>query len=542
LAQRGDADKPGRPLEKIVGEKIVGRGRARPFEFGLAPARSYEFIRPHGSAASRRASGLTAVAAEAATQARREVDLPTRLFYGLGSVSFGVKDNGFSYFLLLFYNQVMGLPAQAVGLAALIALVFDACIDPLIGQVSDNFRSPWGRRHPFMYAAAIPFALAYLALWNPPHWGQQGLFWYLVVTAIVIRTFASVFEVPSSALAAEFSTGYEQRSVLLSYRLFFAWVGGLTVNFLAYAVLLAPDATHRVGQLNPTGYAHYGLVAAVIMFSAILISAIGTHRQIPRLMPPPPRRKLTLGQTFGEMKETLSNRSFLFLLISSIASAMALGLSSSLNFYFNTFFWAFSAKQISILTLGVYLSAAGALTVVPILARRFGKRTVTRTMMVLSVGVGLTPILLRLAGLAPPNHSAQLLAFIFCTSVLGTGLGIVSATMGASMIADVVEASQLKTGRRSEGLFFAASAFVQKATSGFGILAASTIVATINLKPGTDPARVPPGVMHHLALTYAPTLVGLYAVAFVLLSGYRITRDSHRETLQQLAAEAEEVR
>ena len=177
----------------------------------------------------------------------------------------------------------------------------------------------------------------------------------------------------------------------------------------------------------------------------------------------------------------------------------------------------------------------------PILARRFGKRVVTRTMMVLSVSVGLTPILLRLAGLMPPNHSLQLLAFIFCTSVLGTGLGIISATMGASMIADVVEASQLKTGRRSEGLFFAASAFIQKATSGFGILAASMIVATINLKPGTDPARVPPGVTHHLALTYAPTLICLYAVAFVLLSGYRITRGSHQETLRQLTAEAEKA-
>src|SRR5271170_5033531 len=149
----------------------------------------------------------SAAAAQAATAGQREVDLPTRLFYGFGSVSFGVKDNGFSYFLLLFYNQVMGLPAQLVGLAALIALVFDACIDPLIGQLSDNLRSPWGRRHPFMYAAALPFALAYLALWNPPHWGGGALFGYLVVAAIVIRALSSVFEVPSSALAAEFSTG-----------------------------------------------------------------------------------------------------------------------------------------------------------------------------------------------------------------------------------------------------------------------------------------------------------------------------------------------
>jgi Na+/melibiose symporter-like transporter len=102
----------------------------------------------------------------------------------------------------------------------------------------------------------------------------------------------------------------------------------------------------------------------------------------------------------------------------------------------------------------------------------------------------------------------------------------------------VVEASQLKTGRRSEGLFFAASAFVAKATSGFGILAASTIVAVVHLAPGIDPAKVPPGVMNHFALIYVPTIICLYAISFVLLSGYRITRASHAETLQQLAAEA----
>jgi Na+/melibiose symporter-like transporter len=159
--------------------------------------------------------------------------------------------------------------------------------------------------------------------------------------------------------------------------------------------------------------------------------------------------------------------------------------------------------------------------------------------MVLSVTVGLTPIALRQIGLMPPNHSFALLAVIFFTSVIGVALGIVSATMGASMIADVVEAAQLKTKRRNEGLFFAASAFVQKATSGFGILAASTVVALIALKPGIDPALVPPGVMRHLALIYIPVQISLYALAFTLLSGYRITRASHQETLERLVAEAE---
>jgi Na+/melibiose symporter-like transporter len=473
--------------------------------------------------------------------AERRLSLATKLFYGFGSVAFGVKDNGFSYLLLIFYNQVIGLPGTLVGLALMVALVWDACIDPVIGQISDNLRSPWGRRHPFMYAAALPVALSYMALWNPPHWDQRALFWYLVVAAIVIRTFISFYEVPSSALAAEFSAGYDERSELLSYRYFFGWVGGLALNFIAFFYLFTPDKAHKVGQLNPVGYARYGEVAAVVMLVAILISAAGTHRYIPTLMPPPPHRRLTLGQTLREMAQTLSNRSFLFLLLSGIATAMAAGLGASLNNYFNTFFWQFSARQISYFTLGVFLSAIMALPAAPQLSRMFGKRATAMALMVLSVAVGVGPLLLRLAGLMPPNHSTALLAIIFCTSIVATAFGIVSATMLSSMIADVVEASELKTGRRSEGLFFAASTFVSKAVSGFGILAAATIVELIHLQAGANPASVPPQVARNLALVYCPTIILLYAAALVLLTGYRITRASHHETLLQLAAESEEA-
>jgi Na+/melibiose symporter-like transporter len=369
----------------------------------------------------------------------------------------------------------------------------------------------------------------------------MGLFFYLIVLSIVIRTFSSFFEVPSSALAAEFSSGYEERSILLGYRYFFGWVGGLTINYLAYRFLLAPDRTHKFGQLNPVGYSHYGMIAAVIIFVFILISAAGTHRHIPSLMKPPPRRRKTLRETLREMGQTLNNRSFIFLLISLVFSSMALGLGPALNGYFNTYYWEFTAQQISTLTAGVFISAFAALTLVSVLSRRFSKRALTRTMMVLSVTFGITPLLLRLAGLMPPNHSFALLATIFCTSVIQVTFGIVSNTMGSSMIADVVEEAELKTRRRSEGLFFAASAFIAKAVSGFGILAASMIVAFIHLRPGADPAAVPLEAPRHLAEIYCPVLVGLYAAAFALLGGYKITRASHAETLQQLVAEAEEL-
>ena len=75
----------------------------------------------------------------------------------------------------MFYGTVVGLEPGLVDLAILIALVVDAISDPLVGYWSDNFRSRWGRRHPFMYAAALPVALSYFLLWNPPDWGQTGM-------------------------------------------------------------------------------------------------------------------------------------------------------------------------------------------------------------------------------------------------------------------------------------------------------------------------------------------------------------------------------
>ena len=98
--------------------------------------------------------------------AKNRLTISTKLAYGFGAVAYGVKNNGFDYFLLLFYSQVMGVDAPLVGLALLIALLFDAFSDPVVGYLSDNTHSRWGRRHPWMYASAIPVAICYYLLWH----------------------------------------------------------------------------------------------------------------------------------------------------------------------------------------------------------------------------------------------------------------------------------------------------------------------------------------------------------------------------------------
>ena len=103
---------------------------------------------------------------------RRRLSPRSMLSYGVGAVAYGVKDSGFGTFLLLFYNQVLGLPAATVGLVIMVALLVDAMIDPAVGFFSDRTHSRWGRRHPWMYASAVPiaigwhYALAKICVWS----------------------------------------------------------------------------------------------------------------------------------------------------------------------------------------------------------------------------------------------------------------------------------------------------------------------------------------------------------------------------------------
>jgi Na+/melibiose symporter-like transporter len=175
------------------------------------------------------------------------------------------------------------LPGPWVGTAIMIALVCDAISDPIIGCASDNLRSRWGRRHPFMYASVLLVSASYFLLWSPPPGlSHAALFAYLVVLAILIRTFITLYEIPSASLAPELTGAYDERTSLLGYRFFFGWWGGLAMAMIAFFVLLRPTPEHPVGQLNPDGWRSYGVVAACIMVVAILASVIGTHRHIPR--------------------------------------------------------------------------------------------------------------------------------------------------------------------------------------------------------------------------------------------------------------------
>ena len=469
---------------------------------------------------------------QAVPQTRR-LGLDIKVFYGLGSLAYGIKDNGFSTLLLLFYNQVIGLPAGLVGLAIFIALVLDAVIDPLVGQLSDRLRTRWGRRHPFMYASAVPVGLLYLLLWNPPVGAPElASLAYLVGVAILVRTAISCYEVPSAALTPELTSDYHERTSILGYRYVFGWIGGMGMLLLAFIVFLAPTARFPLGQLNPAGYRHYAIWAAAIMTGSILLSALGTHREIRRL-PQPPRRTDAIGPLKGILR-ALKNRGFSILLVGGVFSYTVQGLNFALSTYFNTFLWRFPASTLAIFTVCVLAGVGLSFGYASLASRRIGKRRATVWATGSYVVIASAPLMLRYFGLFPANGDPLLLPLLMLDTVIATMLGVAGAILGASMMSDVIEDHQVRTGEREEGLFFAGSFFMQKCVSGLGLLLSGLILALVGFPAQAFPGRVPGAVLQHLTLVYVAATVLFGLVSAAVLSRFPLSESDHAERLEAL--------
>jgi len=469
---------------------------------------------------------------QGSTPATRKVDLSTKLYYGFGAVANGAKSNGFNYLLLFYYSQVIGLRADLVSLGILIALVFDAISDPLVGYISDNTHSKLGRRHPYMYAAGVPVALAYYFLWSPPAWDETGLFLYFVCMAVLIRTLITFYEIPATALVAELTDDYDQRTEMMSFRFFFGWWGGLTMAVMNYLVFLPEE---KGGLEYVQGWSDYGLTASIVIFISIYVSAIGTHKHIPHLRQPPSPAPFSFTKTKKEIKETLSNRSFFALFVSALLQAVAAGVSTSLSIYFSRHFWELTTTQIGYMNLPYFFSAFIALMLAPKVSRWLGKKKGGMTVLGIAFAMAPMPYILRVLGLFPENGTDTLFWTLVVFNTVEVTLIIMSSSLIAAMIADVVEDSEVKTGRRSEGIFFAANSFAQKAVNGLGVVVAGQILAIIQFPTQAKPGQVPEETLFDLAYIYVPTLLFFYFIALAVLSIYRINREDHSENLRKLA-------
>lgn len=466
----------------------------------------------------------------------RLVPFSSKFAFGVGQFAEGLKNFGFGFFLLFYYNQVLGLSGTLAGAALFIALLFDAVTDPLAGSLSDNLKSRFGRRHPFMYASAIPLALAFLGLFSPPEgMSEFMLFVWLTVFAVLTRGAMTLYHVPHLALGAEMTENFQERTTIVAFRQFFGTFGGLAAVVLGTSVFFR-DAVG--GRLAPENYTPYALTLGIMMVLTIWYSAWGTQKEIPHLLKPTPKPPSGfIMRLLSEFKEAFQNASFRWLFFGVLIVFIMAGVNGALDLYMLQYFWELTGQQMSILQAAFFIGLMLGTFCTPLLHRftskRFGVVLGTAAWAVFQ----LLPVVLRLLEWFPANTTLELVVTLTAMKFLQGVLLQQAYISFGSMMADVADEHELNFGSRQEGIFFGAISFSGKATSGIGNFIGGIGLDVINWPTGTDiesAADIPAETLVNLGLLYGPIVAAFAVVSVWCYSNYHLTRERHSEILEEL--------
>ena len=457
-----------------------------------------------------------------------------KFFYAAGAVANGVKGDAFTFFLLFFYSNVIGLTPGLASLAIFIALMVDALTDPIMGVISDRTNHRLGRRHPYFLLGIIPMGLSYFMLFSIQlSWdlSQQQLFFWMLTFTILTRLGMTVFDVPHRSLGSEMSRSYTERTSIFAAREMFGWAGGLFNAFLAYTVFFKDTPEYIPGTQNPEPWIYYGMTGATLMCISVLVTYFGTLKY--RNSSSFNQSSFDLKLIFSQIFIALKNKSFLIFFFGYLFIAVSWGLNSSLQIYMNTYFWEFKSIMIASF-LGIYaMSTFTAFLLIPRLVLYIEKRSILLFAIVFAALIPPIPIILYLNDILPDSGSWNLFFALSPFIYIGNTCLSSSAIVRESMLGDISDEVELESKIGQQGLMFASSSLIGKLNTGLGILVAGLALEFIGFPQGSELLPNADQIFS-LAMVQGPFVAVLMIIPFGIFSFYNIDRQKHKNILSQL--------
>lgn len=473
----------------------------------------------------------------------RDARLPVRekLAWGLGGFSEQMATNGLNTLFVPIYNIGFGMSSVLIGWAVAIPRFFDTISDPLMGNISDNSRSRFGRRRPFILAGGLLMALAFGASYMAsPFWPDAVLFAYTVTACVVFYLMYTVFSVPYSALGLELTSDYDERADVQKYRMIFAsaaafllpWLYKLCLSagefirdfvgsdqtawysFLFYPVVHM--ATNDDVKVEVLGIRYVAWTLAIVIAATALPVALFTRERLKVH----DQAKLHL---LHSGKLALQNRSFRILCLMIFFVICGVYFMGVLVTYANIFY-IFGGDKSTAATWNGYYGTASAVAllaaafVIPRIVRRFDKKKV------LFYGMALAALAIMSSWflLHPGMPALQLVLAVF----MGAGMTTVWSLNGA-FLADICDEDELQHGYRREGIFASFFGFMIKL--GFTGIAFTLgyALAFIGYDAGAD--EMTPQALTSLRLFIAFFPSACIIAAMIAFSRYRLSRERVHE-------------
>ena len=455
--------------------------------------------------------------------------------YSLGSTAEAIAFTATSSFLLIFYNQVRGLPAGHVGTALAAGLIVNALFDPLVGSWSDRTRSRFGRRHPFMFAAIIPAAALFWAVFNPPNWGEMGQLVWLTVSYTMLMQAMSLYHTPHLALGGEMSKDYLERTSIMGFNTICLWLGDTIAWVLSFRFFFASSAEFKNGALDPSRWPAFSASFGITILLLLTYSSWSTRKFIPFLpQPTGTTPKFGLKEWLRDAGRALANRNYVVLLVGLFFLSMMIGVRSGLSLYTLSYYWQLSNDQIGLFVIGSFAGYAFAATVVKRVHAKFEKRwTGVFAVMLYAVGPALAPLLGWFGIIS--HQTAGILWIVMGFGALGHIAYSLMTTTVYSALADIADENELKYGIRQEGVLYSTRTFFARIDQALGTALAGWVLALIAFPAKAVPGAIDPQVLSNLALaTILSTVPGLFAAAtYVFLKVTRATHDATRAALDE---------
>ena len=468
-------------------------------------------------------AALSTPAARPAAPARQRLSLGTKLAFGAGDTGPAILGAINNFFLLDFLVNVAGLRPEGVlgaGSIFLIVKLWDGVNDPVMGWLSDKTTSKMGRRRPWLLFGALPLGLAFFLTWLVPPLSEAGKFLYYLVVALILDTALTAVLVPYTALTAELTPDYDERTSLNAFRFSFSILSSVVALFVH---------TQIVGAFADNPLAGHALSAGIWTVAIIvpcLVTFLGT-REAP---PAAPAAEAPPAPGFLEgFRIAFSNRAFLLVTCIYLFSWLTIQLVQSNLVFFVRDWVGMPIEQFGFVLIALQLSAFVCLLGWARASERIGKKNVYY------LG-GLIFVLVELGLFLVQPGQAWL---VFALALIAGGGLSVAYLVPWSMLPDVIELDELETGQRREGIFYGVFVFLQKLGLSLGLfISAQVLGATGYLQkvPGQPDPVQPESALFAIRLLVGPVGAAILLLSFIAVYLYPITKARHREIEAQLAA------
>jgi len=368
-----------------------------------------------------------------------KLSLTEKLGYACGDVASNFYWRVFDVFLFIFYTDVFGLSAAAVGTMMLVTRLIDAFSDPLMGAIADRTTTRFGKFRPYLLWGIIPMLAAGVLTFTVPDVSDNNKLIWAYGTYIFMMLAYTFINVPYGALLGVVTSDSQQRTTLTSFRFIGAFSGGSLVAYMT------PELVTHLGQGNEAlGWQYtmliYGLIAAVLF----VITFLSTTERIS----PPAQQKTPVLQ---DLKDLAQNAPWKVLFVLALIIMMTISLRGSTGtFYFK--YYVERPDLIGSFAMAYMIALAIGAASTPLLTKFIDKRRLLMTLMTIVAALSLIFYFV-------PNDNITLMFAL--QIMIGLALGPKSPLV-FSMYADTADFSQWRTGRRATAMIFSAAAFAQK--------------------------------------------------------------------------------